>query len=230
MGSFCSQPSDVTSPKTPKERKASQSAAEKVKDEARKKKKVSDKELDKLIASSTSMANYSVLNTLGTGSYGAVKLAKHKQTDHMVAIKMTHKNHAAKGCTNTPHPVESAAWKQLQEVRSPFVVRTYCTFLAEPEICVVLELCEGGDVNVPLEMCGSFSAGDSKLYIAEICLGLAALHSQGIIYHDLKPQNMMLTKSGHIRLIDFGLASVKAVSTARNCCTCMSGAPSYMSP
>jgi len=152
-----------------------------------------------------------------------------------LAIKYTHKNHAAKdsarakNMTPSSEPVESAAWKQLQDVKCHFVVKTYCTFVDQQNICVVMELCSGGDLNVHLEMCGSFNASDSKFYAAEICLGLAALHGQNIIYHDLKPQNMMLSKSGHIRLIDFGLASVKTAGV-RNCCHCMCGAPSYMSP
>jgi len=114
-------------------------------------------------------------------------------------------------------------------VRSPFVVRYHTTFIADPNIIVCMELCEGGDLNIHLELLGSFSPGDSKFYMAEICLGLAALHAQNIIYHDLKPQNMMLSKSGHVRLIDFGLASVKPPG-GRNSCTDMCGAPSYMSP
>ena len=156
-------------------------------------------------------------------------------TGNELAIKYTHKNHAAKdgaravNMTPCSHPVESAAWKQLQDVKCHFVVKTYCTFLDQQNICVVMEMCPGGDLNVHLELAGSFSAGDAKFYAAEICLGLAALHGQNIIYHDLKPQNMMLSKTGHIRLIDFGLASVKTAGV-RNCCRCMCGAPSYMSP
>jgi serine/threonine protein kinase len=58
--------------------------------------------------------------------------------------------------------VESAAWKQLLDIKSHFVVRTYATFMTGDNICVVMELCSGGDLNVHLEMCGSFSSYDAR--------------------------------------------------------------------
>lgn len=235
MGSLCSVNADkVQAPKRPPSRskdaqKQSTSSSKGPASPGLKPKVTSTKDAEELLCKTTSLNEFDVMNTIGTGSFGAVKLARHKQSDRMVAIKMTHKNHAKKQVPGAPGPVESLAWKQLMQCKSHFVVRMYTTFCSSTDVCVIMELVEGGDLHVHLELRGNFSSSDSRFYIVEISLGLGALHALGVVYHDLKPQNMILSKDGHIKLIDFGLATVKERGVRRSC-MCMSGAPSYMAP
>jgi len=232
MGSFCAKPAAApplsVKVKSRHDSKALPSKNNEVKNAlSGKKKSHTHQEIEGMLNGAKRIDEFCVMNTIGTGSYGAVKLCRHKATDTMLACKVTHKNHAAKGDETKSH--ESVAWKQLQGVRSHFVVRMYADFVEGGDICTMMELVEGGDLHIHLEMNGCFTPPDAKFYIAEICLGLQAIHGAQIIYHDLKPQNMILSKSGHIKLIDFGLASIKSPGQ-RNCCHCMCGAPAYMAP
>jgi len=71
---------------------------------------------------------------------------------------------------------------------------------------MVLDYCAGGELFYHLQRRGKFSEPDSRFFICEILLGLEYLHSQGILYRDLKPENCLLDASGHLRLTDFGLS------------------------
>ena len=63
-----------------------------------------------------------------------------------------------------------------------------------------------GELFFHLKNVGKFSELRSRMYIAEILLALENLHEQGIVYRDLKPENVLLDKDGHIKVTDFGLS------------------------
>jgi len=69
-----------------------------------------------------------------------------------------------------------------------------------------MEYCPGGDLGDYLETEDWFSEEKARFYISEIILALEDLHKRGIIYRDLKPDNVVLDKDGHVRLADFGLS------------------------
>merc|ERR1719277_853437 len=71
---------------------------------------------------------------------------------------------------------------------------------------MVLDYCAGGELFYHLQKKGRFSELDSRFFICEILLGLEYLHTQGILYRDLKPENCLLDAEGHVRLTDFGLS------------------------
>merc|ERR1719433_808581 len=79
---------------------------------------------------------------------------------------------------------------------------------------MVLDYCEGGELFYHLQRRGFFDEADSKFYISEILLGLEYLHSQGILYRDLKPENCLLDAEGHVRLTDFGLSKDNLTNSA----------------
>jgi serine/threonine protein kinase len=70
----------------------------------------------------------------------------------------------------------------------------------------VLEYCPCGDVGDILKKQKRFSEEVAKIYIAEILLAIEYLHSNGIIYRDLKPDNIIIDEDGHVKLTDFGLS------------------------
>lgn len=71
---------------------------------------------------------------------------------------------------------------------------------------MVMDYCPGGDLGEHLQKEGSFSEDRSRLYISEVIMALEKLHSNNIIYRDLKPDNIVLDKEGHAMLTDFGLS------------------------
>lgn len=72
-----------------------------------------------------------------------------------------------------------------------------------------MEYMIGGDLKSLLAVSGFFEESAAKFYIAEITLALQYLHQHGIIHRDIKPDNMLLTASGHVKLTDFGLSKIE---------------------
>jgi len=97
----------------------------------------------------------------------------------------------------------------LQKINSLFVVNLAYAFETKDALCLVLTIMTGGDLKFHIYNMGGepgFSEGRSKFYAAEILLGLDHLHSNGIVYRDCKPENILLDDNGHVRISDLGLA------------------------
>lgn len=73
---------------------------------------------------------------------------------------------------------------------------------------IVLDYCHAGDLGHMLEECGSLGEEWSRFLVAEIIIGLSLLHACGIIYNDMKPENILLGNNGHIKFTDFGISKV----------------------
>ncbi len=94
----------------------------------------------------------------------------------------------------------------MATIDSPFVVKLFHAFQTRGHLCMVMEYLTGGELYSHLKRGGSFSEARTAFYAAEITLGLETLHRNGIIYRDLKLENVLLDEVGHIKLTDFGLA------------------------
>jgi len=108
-------------------------------------------------------------------------------------------------------------------------VRTYNTCWVGDEVWTFMELVEGGEMYRHFSSKNPMSNSVAKVYAAQIVLALDALHSKGVVYHDLKPNNMLLSKHGDIKLIDCGLATL-GKSGGKDKCSCRSGTMPYMAP
>jgi serine/threonine-protein kinase len=114
--------------------------------------------------------------------------------------------------------------RAARQVAHPNVCRVYDIVEADGHLFVTMEHVDGEDLAASLRRIGRFPE-DKALDIArQICAGLAAVHSRGIVLRDLKPANIMLDGAGNVRLMDFGLAAIGDVENARE------GTPAYMAP
>lgn len=102
----------------------------------------------------------------------------------------------------------------LARLSHPFVISLHWAFQTQGHLFLVLDYCSGGELFHHLDRRGPFSEVDTRFYISEILLGLEYLHSQGILYRDLKPENCLLDAEGHIRLTDFGLSKENLTESA----------------
>jgi len=91
-----------------------------------------------------------------------------------------------------------------------------------------MDLCAGGELFYLLHQRGRLDPEAAKFYFAEILLGLEFIHSKGIVYRDLKPENVLIDIDGHAKLADFGLSKVLASHETLTNSFC--GSPEYMSP
>jgi serum/glucocorticoid-regulated kinase 2 len=157
-----------------------------------------------------SFSDFDVVGVLGQGGFGTVVLVKrHLSSDEYFAIKIIDKQSGA----------ESALKERriMSGVRHPFLACLRFAFQTQSKLYLGMDYYKGGnlylhmhsskmDPNVSTSSGRRFSIERARFYAAELAIALAYLHAHGIIYRDLKPDNIMLDKSGHIRLVDFGIS------------------------
>jgi serine/threonine protein kinase len=116
----------------------------------------------------------------------------------------------------------------LEKASSPFVVSLRFAFQTPAKFYLGLEYVQGGDLFRRMSSeTDRISDHDARLYIAEISLALDYLHQAGVVYRDLKPENVLICPDGHLKLTDFGLA--KSID-AEEATTTFCGTPEYVAP
>jgi len=94
----------------------------------------------------------------------------------------------------------------LQSLNFPFIIRFYFSFKDNANLYIGLELIEGGELFRHLRDCERFDEKKAKFYSSQIILALEYLHLLGIVYRDLKPENLLIDRHGYIKMCDFGFA------------------------
>uniref|UniRef100_A0A914DDE6 Uncharacterized protein n=1 Tax=Acrobeloides nanus TaxID=290746 RepID=A0A914DDE6_9BILA len=160
--------------------------------------------------------------TIGTGTFGRVELTRHKISGQYYALKAMYiPTIVAKRQVDHVHNEK----KVLKKLNHPFIVKMYDTAKDTRSLYMILEFLAGGELFSYLRMSKQFPSSMVKFYAAEIILALEYLHSMYIAYRDLKPENLMLTHDGHIKLTDFGFAKEIHNKTYTIC-----GTPEYLAP
>ncbi|MCJ1314022.1 serine/threonine protein kinase psk1 [Agyrium rufum] len=171
--------------------------------------------------------DFEPLTCLGKGAFGTVLLVKQKRTGRLYAQKQLRK------ATLTVHRrlIEQARTERaiLESINShPFVVKLYYAFQDHEKLYLILEYAQGGELFTHLSTERIFPEVTAAFYMAEAVLALEHLHhTVGVVYRDLKPENMMLDQDGHLLLTDFGLSKV---GCGDDFCTSFLGTIEYMAP
>ena len=140
---------------------------------------------------------------LGKGSFGEVYLVEKINTKKLYAMKVVSKTTIMS--QNLIKYVISER-KVLSNADHPFIVKLHYAFQTSAKLFLVLDYCPGGDLAIQLRKEKKFTEERAKIYIMEILLALEYLHNKGIIFRDLKPDNVVIDKNGHALLTDFGLS------------------------
>ncbi|KAF2672994.1 Pkinase-domain-containing protein [Microthyrium microscopicum] len=174
--------------------------------------------------------DFTLLKTLGTGTFARVWLAKlahaePAEEERVYALKVLRK-------------VDVIRLKQVEHVRNernvlakvaghPFITTMVASFQDYDSLYMLLDYCPGGEVFSYLRRARRFNEPTSQFYAAEICLILEFLHEhEGIAYRDLKPENILIDADGHLKLVDFGFA--KKIDSRETYTLC--GTPEYLAP
>lgn len=139
-------------------------------------------------------------NTLGTGTFGRVKLAVHKKTGKAYALKMLQKSQIVALRQEKNIMNEKMV---LQMVNHPFILKLYSTYKDKHRLYMLLELVQGGELFSRLQnndTPGRVPVRDARFYAACVVDALAHLHSQYIVYRDLKPENLLIDRDGYIKV------------------------------
>ncbi|WOL05616.1 serine/threonine-protein kinase D6PK [Canna indica] len=157
------------------------------------------------------MSHFRLLKRLGCGDIGSVYLSELSGTRCYFAMKVMDKASLASRKKLTRAQTEREI---LQLLDHPFLPTLYTHFETDRFSCLVMEFCPGGDLHTLRQRQPGkhFSEYAARFYAAEVLLALEYLHMLGIVYRDLKPENVLVRDDGHIMLSDFDLSLRCAVS------------------
>ncbi|KAI8596873.1 kinase-like domain-containing protein [Dissophora ornata] len=168
---------------------------------------------------------YLLGRTLGKGSSGCVKLARHRKTNEQVAVKIISKASLAnKAAVHRGIEREIAIMKLINH---PHVIRLYDVYETEKELFLVMEYVSGGELFEYLVNKGRLDEAEALRFFQQIIVGLAFCHKRKICHRDLKPENLLLDDRMNVKIADFGMASLQ--KTGRLLETSC-GSPHYASP
>jgi serine/threonine protein kinase len=153
---------------------------------------------------------------------------KHGQdASRVFAMKVLKKSVvAAKGQTEHTRSERSI----LCEIRHPYIVRLRYAFQSEEKLYLVTDYFNGGSLFYHLRKSRGFSEVRARFYAAELLLALDHLHHSGIIYRDLKLENILMDHHGHIALTDFGLSKENVTDVFNSQLTTFCGTAEYIAP
>jgi len=143
-------------------------------------------------------ADFTILKVIGQGGFGRVLLVSKKDTEKIYAMKVMHKTKIS----GTRQLQCLIAEKNIMLNDNPFLVHLHYSFQTPEQLYFVMDFISGGDLAHHLTNKGRFFEKEVRFITAEIVLALEHLHSCGVIYRDLKLENILLDKDGHVCLTD----------------------------
>lgn len=169
--------------------------------------------------------HFEVIERIASGSYGNVLKVRFQKDSRIYAMKILRKTQL----------IEEGAVRQCKDevqIQSyygnhPFIVKAHYFWQAKQSLYIVMDFVPCGELLALWRKHGSFPERVVQIYIAELAMVLDFLHLEGVIYRDLKMENILLDENGHVQLTDFGLAKwLPPGKSAKTIC----GTLQYMAP
>eukprot|EP01119_Soliformovum_irregulare_P011526 TRINITY_DN2903_c0_g1_i1.p1 TRINITY_DN2903_c0_g1~~TRINITY_DN2903_c0_g1_i1.p1 ORF type:complete len:620 (+),score=156.83 TRINITY_DN2903_c0_g1_i1:1947-3806(+) len=170
--------------------------------------------------------DFEVLALVGKGNFGKVLQVRQKGTHQIFAMKVLDKQSIIDN-EELEHTMSEK--NILQTLVHPFLVQLYFAFQSIDKLFLVMDFINGGDMFYHLQRERSFPPARAQFYVAQIVCGLEYLHSAGIIYRDLKAENLILNDDGYIIMTDFGI-SKQGLTDVDSKATTFCGTPEYLAP
>lgn len=177
---------------------------------------------------------YILMDTLGTGSFGKVKLAVHESTYERFACKILDKSLVRERVLSIQVRKEIAIMKRLKHRNTVSLVSVLST---KSKVFMVMELVNGGELFEEIMRHKRLSESYARFYFRQLIEGLQYCHDHGVYHRDLKPENLLLDENKTLKITDFGLSSLRAgdgsnmvsVTDTLNLHT-QCGTPNYVAP
>ena len=167
------------------------------------------------------LQNFASIQTLGTGSCGKVKLVRCKKTSTLYALKIINKQ-------KLMHKDIQQVFNEryiMQQLDCPFCVKLHRSFGDDVNIYLLLDYISGGELFDKIPKTG-LKEHVAKFYVSNVLIALEYMHAKGIIYRDLKPENLLLDSQGYVKVTDYGFA--KHIGQSKTYTIC--GTPEYQAP
>jgi len=169
------------------------------------------------MASSTSakkaLHDFQHLEVIGRGAFGEVRLVREKVTNEVYAMKTMAKRQLVQ---SKKIPSIKAEREILAKSDNPWIVRMYFSFQDTTYLYLIMEYCPGGDLMSILMREDTLSVEWTKFYMAELASAIHSVHNLDYVHRDIKPDNILIDITGHIKLSDFGLSKKFTDNTASN--------------
>ena len=168
------------------------------------------------------LEDYLIKQTLGTGSFGRVRLVFQQKENKFYALKILKKIEIMK-LKQVDHILSEMSILNL--IDHPFIVRMRGVSQNDRYLYIVLEYVQGGELFTYLRSVKSLRNEDAIFYAGQVLLMFEYLHTKNVVYRDLKPENLLIDAEGYLKLTDFGFAKVIESRTYTLC-----GTPEYLAP
>ncbi|KAH6911535.1 AGC/PKC protein kinase [Coprinopsis sp. MPI-PUGE-AT-0042] len=171
--------------------------------------------------------DFNFLAVLGKGNFGKVMLAEEKRSNGLYAIKVLKKEFIIENDEVESTRSEKRVFLTAARERHPFLLGLHSCFQTETRIYFVMEYVSGGDLMLHIQR-KQFSLRQAKFYASEVLLALEYFHANGVVYRDLKLDNILLTLDGHVKVADYGLCKENMWYGQTTSTFC--GTPEFMAP
>ncbi|XP_027165505.1 serine/threonine-protein kinase tricorner [Coffea eugenioides] len=146
--------------------------------------------------------DFEPLTMIGKGAFGEVRICREKTTGNVYAMKKLKKSEMLRR-GQVEHV--KAERNLLAEVDSNCIVKLYCSFQDEEYLYLIMEYLPGGDMMTLLMRKDTLTEDEARFYVGETVLAIESIHKHNYIHRDIKPDNLLLDRNGHMKLSDFGL-------------------------
>ena len=144
------------------------------------------------------------LTIIGRGAFGEVRICRQKENGDIVAIKKMRKE----DMLNKNQLMHVRTEKEILKNNNPWIVKLKYSFQDDYFLYLVMDFLPGGDLMNLLMKKDILTEEEARFYTAEMILAVDSVHKLNCIHRDLKPDNILIDKRGHIQLSDFGLSKL----------------------
>ncbi|KAM4708218.1 maternal embryonic leucine zipper kinase [Discoglossus pictus] len=167
---------------------------------------------------------YELHETIGTGGFAKVKLARHLLTGEKVAIKIMDKDALGDDLPRVKTEIDA-----MKNFSHQHVCRLYHVIETQKKIFMILEYCPGGELFDYIIEKDRLTEDEARIFFRQIVSAVTYIHSQGYAHRDLKPENLLIDGDHNLKLIDFGLCAKPKGGLDYHLMTCC-GSPAYAAP
>ncbi|KAF7721594.1 hypothetical protein EC973_004465 [Apophysomyces ossiformis] len=168
---------------------------------------------------------YELLDTLGVGEFGKVKLGMHMETGQQVAVKLIKKINVETDFKMDKVQREIAI---LHKLKHPYIVKLLHVIETEHYIGMILEYASGGELFDYILARRTLDELDARRFFAQVISSVQYMHYQGVVHRDLKLENLLLDANNNVIVTDFGFANQFSLATDLMATSC--GSPCYAAP
>ncbi|KAK0146704.1 Serine/threonine-protein kinase N2 [Merluccius polli] len=173
------------------------------------------------------MEDFNFLSVLGRGHFGKVLLGEYKRSGELYAIKALKKGDIMTRNEVDSLQCEKRIFEAINGAQHPFLVNLHGCFQTADHVCFIMAYSPGGDLMTHIHN-SVFNDKQARFYSACVLLGLEFLHTNNIVYRDLKLDNLLMDADGFVRIADFGLCKEGMAHGDRTSTFC--GTPEFLAP